>query len=182
MPRSNLWKKFPEDMERWEQIISTVRPDLVVETGTWHGEMSRWFAKRVPQVITIDMTRYTTFYESNIEHIIGNSIDPWYVETIQEELGHTKTLVDLDSAHTTEHVLKELKLYAPLVSLGSYLVVEDTIHHWRDDFKGDDPMTALDNWYYWSDNPVSSRFMPDFDIQNMSEISANPYGWLKRVR
>ena len=60
--------------------------------------------------------------------IQGSSIDPNIIDQIKKiSSKYKKILVCLDSNHTFEHVFAELEAYAPLVSIGSYCVVFDTI-------------------------------------------------------
>lgn len=91
----------------------------------------------------------------------------------------------LDSNHTHDHVLKELKAYAPLVSKGSYCIVYDTIIEDlpEDIFKdrpwgpGNNPKTAV---YEYLKN--YSDFEIDKTIQDKLLISVAPEGYLKKIR
>ena len=95
-----------------------------------------------------------------------------------------KILVCLDSNHTHEHVLAELKAYAPLVSINSYCVVFDTIVEDlpKDTFpnrpwdKGNNPKTAVLEYL-----KTHSEFKIDKSIQNKILITVAPEGYLKRV-
>lgn len=62
-----------------------------------------------------------------IQMIQGSSIDTAIVDQVRERIQGKKVLVVLDSNHTHQHVLEELRLYAPMVSVGSYCVVMDTV-------------------------------------------------------
>ena len=64
--------------------------------------------------------------DNYVEAITSNSFDPSLIERLQERTRNKKVIVTLDSCHNYEHVLREMNLYAPLVSPGSYLVVQDT--------------------------------------------------------
>ncbi|HJJ41786.1 MAG TPA: CmcI family methyltransferase [Methanocorpusculum sp.] len=102
---------------------------------------------------------------------------------------HKKIMVCLDSNHTHEHVLKELELYAPLVSKGSYCVVFDTvIEDWSEEVcnircsdrpwgKGNNPKTAVNEFLKNHD-----EFAADERIENKLLITAAPGGFLKRVK
>ena len=90
----------------------------------------------------------------------------------------------MDSDHTHEHVLAELKAYAPLVSVGSYCVVFDTIvedmqenaypnRPWN---KQKNPKTAV--WEYLKEN---TNFVIDKDIEHKLLVTAAPDGYLKRI-
>jgi len=89
-----------------------------------------------------------------------------------------KTLVTLDSDHTMPHVLKELKTYAPLVSRGSYLVVEDTHMDGvptAPEF-GPGPMAAVMSFLH---DGGSADFEPDLGREAYI-MTFNPGGWLRR--
>ena len=94
-------------------------------------------------------------------------------------------LVILDSNHTHEHVLSELNLYAPLVSVGSYCVVFDTVIEDLDGVefvdrpwgKGNNPKTAVAEFL-----TTNSDFVVDYSIDEKLLISAAPGGYLKRVK
>jgi cephalosporin hydroxylase len=97
---------------------------------------------------------------------------------------YSKILVCLDSNHTHEHVLEELKAYAPLVTKGSYCVVFDTIvedlpkemfpdRPWG---PSDNPKTAV--WEYLKTHP---EFEIDKSIDNKLLITVAPDGYLKRI-
>jgi cephalosporin hydroxylase len=110
--------------------------------------------------------------------------------------GYKKVLVCLDSNHTHEHVLDELKLYAPLVSRDSYCVVYDTIIE-------DMPADAFPNRPWTKTrNPKSAvreymaglqakpatgadgaplQFRIDHEIENLMLITVAPDGFLRRV-
>jgi cephalosporin hydroxylase len=116
----------------------------------------------------------------------GSSIDGEIVEKVRNIAKDKKpVLVVLDSNHTHEHVLKELKLYSPLVTEGSYIVVFDTlIEDMPDDVfsdrqwgKGNNPKTAVKEFLKTSD-----RFVIDKEIENKLLITVSPDGYLKCVK
>jgi cephalosporin hydroxylase len=182
MSLTTEWKKFPEDIARYRIIIERLTPQVIIETGTGTGMQAMWFSNHARQVITIDNTdrrKLIPFLaQPNIKYIKRSSTSRECVREVKRILRYCTgpVLVSLDSAHDTAHVQREIAAYAPLVTPGSYLVVEDTIHHWRADFIGNDPYVAV------KQSTALSHFHIDNEIQNLSSISANPYGWLRRNR
>ena len=123
---------------------------------------------------------------SRIQMIEGSSIDPLIIESVKKISKKYKSImVLLDSNHTHEHVYKELKAYAKLVSIGSYCVVFDTIiedvpnamfldRPWG---IGNNPKTAVQE--YLKSHP---EFKIDKQIQNKLLITVAPDGYLKRIK
>jgi cephalosporin hydroxylase len=116
----------------------------------------------------------------------GSSIDPDMVAQVRNLAAQQKrVMVLLDSNHTHDHVLQELRAYAPLVSLGSYCVVFDTVvEDMPDDAfpdrpwgKGNNPKTAV--WQYLKEN---ADFEVDSQVDNKLLISVAPQGYLRKVR
>ena len=122
---------------------------------------------------------------SRIRMIQGSSIAPDVVAQVREIAGSfRRVLVCLDSNHTHDHVLAELRAYAPLTSVGSYCVVFDTVvedmpadmfpdRPWG---PGDNPKTAV--WEYLKTHP---EFQIDKSIQHKLLITVAPDGFLKRI-
>lgn len=131
----------PTDMWSMQEIITEVKPDYIVETGTYLGGSALFFATVLEhvhprgKVITVDIqdfrrkgydaSRFATFRE-RVEFIQGSSLSPQVVARIAAKVRGHRVMVFLDSGHRREHVLRELKLYSPLVSVGSYIIVHDT--------------------------------------------------------
>jgi len=140
----------PADLWMLQEILAEVRPDLVIETGTHKGGGSLFFALVLEQVnpegkvVTIDINpqldataeqlpepmrgQVKALAQRRIEVIRANSVDKGVVQSLAARAKGKTVLVTLDSCHAVEHVERELQLYAPLVSKGSYLVVQDTRH------------------------------------------------------
>ena len=101
--------------------------------------------------------------------------------------GKQKVLVCLDSNHTHDHVLKELQLYSPFVSPGSYIIAFDTIvenlpenyisNQPRPWCPGNNPMTAVNEFL-----KENEQFSIDESIDNKLLISVAPRGYLKRKK
>lgn len=130
----------PCDCWVMQEIIWELKPDFIIETGTYAGGSALYFASILERanpergkVITVDkypmvgaVSKHDVFRE-RVEVIKGDSVSPEVLRRIAERIEGAKTvLVTLDSLHTREHVLKELHNYARFVSRGSYLVVQDT--------------------------------------------------------
>jgi cephalosporin hydroxylase len=122
----------------------------------------------------------------NIRLLQGSSIDDRIVKQVTDLAKDKKTiLVVLDSNHTHEHVLRELELYSPFVTLGSYVVVFDTVVEDMPDNafpdrpwgKGNNPKTAVREFLKMSDN-----FVIDKEIADKLLITVAPEGYLKRVK
>ena len=133
--------QLPEDLVRVQEVITSVRPDVIVETGVAHGGSLVFYATLCRaldrgRVIGVDIEirpHNRQAIEAHplfelIELIEGDSTDPATVERVKAQLapGDT-TLVLLDSNHEKEHVLAELRAYGDLVTPGSYIVVMDGI-------------------------------------------------------
>jgi len=197
--------QHPEDLVRLQEVICTLRPDVIIETGVAHGGSLIFYASLLKvmgiegRVVGIDIEirpqnrKAIESHElSNYVFLLeGNSVAPEVVARVRELVRPDDTvLVILDSNHTKAHVLKELEAYAPLVSPSSYMVATDGIMGLVHDTPRGKP-----EWN--SDNPTQAAHdfaarHPEFVLEepkwrfNESEldrsITAWPGAWLKRVR
>lgn len=133
--------QLPEDMIRLQEVIHSVGPDVIVETGIAHGGGLVFYASLCKamdrgRVIGVDVEIRPHNRRAIEAHplfplitlIEGSSIDASIVEQVKSQIGPgEKVMVFLDSAHQKQHVLEELRAYSPLVSAGSYIVAMDGI-------------------------------------------------------
>jgi cephalosporin hydroxylase len=125
--------KCPLDLWCYQEILHEVRPELIIETGTYQGGSALFLASICDllgqgNVLTIDVDRRDDRpRHPRIAYLTGSSTANAILRQVRRRAeGTSRVLVILDSGHTKEHVLAELHAYAPLVTPGSYLVVEDT--------------------------------------------------------
>lgn len=207
--------QYPQDIVAMQELIWQVRPELIIETGIAHGgslifsasmlallDMSDAIeagktidpalSQRKVLAVDIDIRAHNRAaieahpMASRIQMIQGSSTATDVVEQVRNiASGYQRVLVCLDSNHTHEHVLAELEAYAPMVSVGSYCVVFDTVvedlpgemYPDRPWGPGDNPKTAV--WNYLNRHP---EFEISREIQNKLLITVAPDGFLKRVR
>ncbi|MNJ17338.1 MULTISPECIES: cephalosporin hydroxylase family protein [Pseudomonas] len=190
--------QLPQDMMAMQELIWNIKPDLVIECGIAHGGSIIYYASLLElqghgEVLGIDRDIRAHNREAIESHpmfkrirmIEGSSVDPAVVEQVRALASGKKVILVLDSNHTHEHVLAELRLYAPLVSPGSYCVVMDTVVEdmAADAFPdrpwgpGDNPKTAV--WAYLEEN---HDFEIDKQMNDKLLISVAPDGYLRRVR
>ena len=190
--------QYPQDMVAMQELIWRIQPDLLIETGIAHGGSLIFYASLFEligkgEVIGIDidirahnrreieahpMFKRITMFE-------GSAVSETLVEEVAKIAKDKQTImVCLDSNHTHEHVLRELELYSPFVTPGSYLVVFDTIvedmpaqMYDRPWDKGNNPKTAV-----WDFLKQTDDFEIDYAIDNKLLISVAPEGYLKRVK
>jgi cephalosporin hydroxylase len=206
--------QYPQDMVAMQEVIWEVKPDLIIETGIAHGgslimnasllamldycdaiESGDLIDPKKPKrrVLGVDIDIRDHNRKAIEAHPMSNRIDMIQGSSIAEDIiaqvhdyakSYKRILVSLDSNHTHEHVLAELKAYAPLTSKGSYCIVFDTlIEDMLEDAypdrpwgKGDNPKTAV--WEYLKTHP---EFEIDKTIQNKLLITVAPDGYLKRI-
>ena len=133
--------QLPEDMVRLQELIYQTRPDVIIETGVAHGGSLIYYASLFEamghgRVIGIDIEIRQHNREATeahpmfkrIELIVGSSTAQTTIEAVRARVdGGEKVMVVLDSNHSYDHVLKELRTYAPLIAVGGYLVSTDGI-------------------------------------------------------
>jgi cephalosporin hydroxylase len=190
--------QYPQDMIAMQEILWEVRPELIVETGIAHGGSLVYYASLCEligqgEVLGIDIDIRPHNRESIEAHpmfrrislLQGSSTDPAIVQQVSARAAGKRVLVVLDSNHTHDHVLAELEAYAPLVSVGSYCVVFDTIvedlppglypdRNWD---VGNNPKTAVHAFLARDD-----RFEIDRDIEAKVQITVAPDGYLRRIK
>ena len=192
--------QYPADIVAMQEIIWQVKPDLIIETGIAHGGSLIFYASMLEllggdgQVVGIDIDirgHNRTAIESHpmfkrITLVQGSSIDEATISPIRTLAKEKRAvLVCLDSNHTHAHVLRELELYSPLVTNGSYLVVFDTViedmpaesfpdRPWD---KGNNPKTAVQEFL-----TRNVRFEVDEEIANKLLFTVAPGGFLRCVK
>lgn len=191
--------QYPQDVMAMQELIWETRPDLIIETGIAHGGSLILYASLLQLLggdghvvgIDIDIRKHNRaeieahpMYD-RITMIEGSSIAPDMVERIAAlARGKKSVMVVLDSNHTHDHVLQELRLYAPFVTEGGYLVVFDTLvedlpAHLAGDRPwgpGNNPKTAVHAFL-----AESPEFSIDASVQDKLLITAAPDGYLKRT-
>jgi cephalosporin hydroxylase len=187
-----------------QELIWKIKPDVIIETGMAFGGTAVFYASVLEAigrglVITVDIEirnhnlrglRESTFSE-RVYAIEGDSVDRNIKGCVLEVLNYKnaqRVLVCLDSNHTEDHVYKELCLYSPLVSVGSYLVVFDTAieQHMTEQpadrpwGPGNNPMTAVARWLW--EQRADQKFVRDLEVEKRALVTAAPHGWLRRVK
>lgn len=190
--------QYPQDMVAMQELIWDIKPDLIIETGIAHGGSLIYYASLMEligkgEIVGIDIDirahnraeieAHPMFHRITL--LEGSSLSEEIVAQVQKLAEGKKTImVSLDSNHTHDHVLEELRLYAPFTSVGSYCVVFDTIvedmpaaMYDRPWDVGNNPKTAV--FEYLKEN---DSFEINKQIDNKLLISVAPDGYLKRVK
>ncbi len=196
--------QYPQDIVAMQELIWSIKPDLIIETGIAHGG-SLIFSASMLELnamcggpsdagvlgIDIDIRAHNRVaieahpMARRISMIQGSSIAPDVVaQVVTRAADKGKVLVCLDSNHTYDHVLAELEAYASLVSVGSYCVVFDTVVEDmstemsadRPWCPGNSPKTAVIE--YLKTHP---EFSVDQGIDDKLLLSVAPSGYLKRI-
>ncbi|HEU4896753.1 MAG TPA: CmcI family methyltransferase [Actinomycetota bacterium] len=176
------WKS-PLDLWVYQELLWELRPGLIVETGTAHGGSALYLATLCQiigggEVVSIDIGEWPDRpAHPRLTYVVASSTDPQVVAQVAERARTAGTvLVVLDSDHSRDHVLAELRAYAPLVTRGSYLVVEDTNVNGHPVYEafGPGPMEAVQDFLKERD---------DFEVDRSREkflLTFNPGGWLRK--
>lgn len=197
--------QYPQDIVAMQEIIFAVKPDLIVETGIAHGGSLVFSASMLAlnalcggpadaRVVGIDIEirpHNRAAIEahplaSRIAMIEGSSTDAGVVARVAAMAEGRRVLVQLDSSHTHDHVLAELHAYAPMVSVGSYCVVLDTVieempeqlsadRPWG---RGNSPRTAVAEFLRSAEG---RKFAVDAAVHDRLMVTAAPGGYLRRV-
>lgn len=179
--------KTTEDLDRYREVISHTNPGLIIECGTFSGKSALWFARQGVDVVTMDVTPYidppirTELDLYGVRDFTCSSVDPEMVATVAGMAAdYERVMVVLDSDHSAGHVLAEVNAYAPMVTPGCYMVVEDTLlrHMHRSErrhYTGN-PADAVDEWMA----EHGDEWAVDEAIEAMYPVSQFPGGWLRR--
>lgn len=205
--------QYPQDMAAVQEIIWATRPDVVIETGIAHGgslvlsasvlamldyadavAAGRMLDPKAPgrKVVGIDIDirpHNRAAIEAHplahkIEMIEGSSIAEDTIARVRAAVpAGARVMVCLDSMHTHDHVLAELRAYAPMVSPGCYCIVFDSFvedmppaffadRPWD---VGNNPKTALHAWL-----PEAPEFEIDTAMAQKLMVTVAPDGFLRR--
>jgi cephalosporin hydroxylase len=191
--------QFPPDVLAVQELIWNIRPAVVVETGIAHGGSLILSASILELLgeggsvvgVDIDIRPHNRLeierhpLSRRITMIEGSSTDAEVLTRVSEAIPKNGlVLVVLDSNHTHEHVLEELRLYSPLVRKGSYIIVFDTIIGELPDEVfpdrpwgvGNNPLTAVQAFL-----GENQRFEVDVALEQKLLITVAPGGYLRCI-
>jgi cephalosporin hydroxylase len=174
------------DLWSLQETIAEVRPALLIECGTYRGGSSLFFAHLFDlmnhgRVITVDIEKQHNLSHPRVTYIIADCAAPETVARVREEAAKADgpVFVVLDSDHSAAHVAKEMAAYAPLVTPGSYLHVQDgvidQVPFLRKRWGGAGPLQAIERFL-----PEHPEFEVDTVRSSRFLITHHPKGWLRR--
>jgi len=177
---------FQNVLDLWTtaETISEIKPELLIESGTYEGGSALFYASLFNlmnrgHVITIDIEKQHEHTHPRVEFLIGDSLSHDVVERCREQAQATAgaVMVILDSEHARDHVQREMETYAPLVTPGSYLLVQDGVIDRLDMLRNQrpGPLPAIHDFL---------RHHPDFEVDRWRcerfLVTHHPDGWLRR--
>jgi len=176
--------KCPLDLWVYQELLYELKPDVIVECGTSSGGSAHFLASMCDlinhgEVVTVDIAAQPNLPQHpRITYVAGSSTAPEIVTQVKAKInGRKNIMVILDSDHSRDHVLGEMRAYQELVPVGGYLIVEDTNINGHPVFKsfGPGPMEAVDDFLAENKHFVIDRTQEKF------YLTFNPRGYLKRV-
>ncbi|MCA1299067.1 cephalosporin hydroxylase family protein [Stappia indica] len=192
--------QFPADVMATQEVIWATKPDVIIETGVARGGSVIFMASLLEmlgkgKVIGVDIDIRAHNRDSieshpmskRIELVEGSSVGEDTLARVREMIPPgASVMVVLDSDHSRDHVLAELRAYGPLVTKGCYMVVADTaVGHLDADraptkrskiwYKGNEPLTALRMYMDETD-----MFEIDEELNGKLVMSSSPGGYIVR--
>lgn len=177
--------KCPSDLWIYQELLTELRPDVIVETGTCFGGSALFLASICDlldcgQVITVDSDASASSRRPRhrrIHYVTGSSTDTGTLATVRKLAANRRGMVILDSDHGRDHVLAEMRLYQEFVATGSYMIVEDTCVNGHPILPehGPGPWEAVDEFLR-----ESKAFAVDRDRERLL-LTLNPRGYLRRI-
>jgi cephalosporin hydroxylase len=190
--------QMPADIVALQEVIWSTKPDVIIETGVARGGSVIFSASMLTligkgKVIGVDIDIRAHNREtienhpmaSKITLIEGSSTDPDTLQKVRDCIpAGASVMVTLDSDHSHDHVLAELRAYGPLVTKGQYLIAADTVlgrmspeqtpkarsKVW---YPGDEPLAAVQAYLKETD-----RFEPDPVLNGKLILASSPGGYL----
>jgi len=194
--------QMPADVLAMQEVIWRTQPDVIIETGIARGGSVIFCASLLSLIgkgrvigVDIDIRAHNRDtierhpQSSRISLVQGSSVAPDTIDRVKAEIPPGATvMVLLDSDHSRDHVLSELRAYAPLVSIGHYLVCADTLLGFLTSeqtpvnrssvwYPGNEPLSALRTFLAEDD-----RFEVDAEINGKLIVASSPGGYIRRVR
>lgn len=176
--------KCPLDLWIYQEILFELRPQFIIECGTAAGGSALFLASMCDlldegRIVTVDIEADPNRpAHSRITYLQGSSTAESIVGEIKKIVGDdSPVMVILDSDHSREHVLQELRLYSGIVTEGSYLIVEDTNINGHPvlELHGAGPMEAVETFLNETDDFAFDREREKFFL------TFNPKGYLKKL-
>lgn len=171
--------KNPLDVWIYQEILFEVRPEVVVELGSAFGGSTLFFCHMLDLlgddglVVAVDLSHAEFEAEhTRIVKVTGDTRDSEVVRRVHDLAAGRRTLIVHDASHEAAVVLDDLRNYGPLVSPGSYLIVEDGVRDFLAGLPG--PVAAVEQFL---------RDGADFEIDEARErylLTYNPRGFLRR--
>jgi cephalosporin hydroxylase len=189
--------QLPADLVTFQEIVWNTKPDLIIECGVARGGSLVFWASIqslcgiTPRVIGIDIdirehaltAIQTSKFANQITLIEASSIEDSTLEQVRKlSTGAQKIMVVLDSNHTHDHVLEELKAYSTLVTVGGYMLVLDTVieNLEKDPLRpwgpGASPFSAVSEFLRFNNNFEKITY-----FEKRNAVSVAPGGFLKKI-
>lgn len=172
-------EKNPLDLWIYQEIIAEVKPEIIIEFGTFKGGSAIYFADilkinglKDSKVISVDIdAKEQPEYDEwgTVEYLNGSSINSDIFKIIEKECKNRKTLIVEDSDHSYQHIIDELNLYKDLVSVDSYFIVEDG-------YPCEEVLWAIKDFLKNNKNFQYNEEKEKF------HMTFNPKGYLKRIK
>ena len=176
--------KSPNDFWVYMEIIHEVKPDIIIEIGNYCGGSTLALAHMLDNMgngkvigIDIDHSNIPLIVKKHPRiYLITGDACKLFPEVKSLIKTSDKVLVIEDSSHEYQNTLDVLRAFNPLVTKGSYFIVEDSYFHYGLKTGPDPgPYEAIES--FMKENR-------DFEIDRSRErllITCNPKGYLRRI-
>lgn len=172
------------DLWTIQETLAEIRPALLIEVGTWDGGSALFYAHLMDlmdhgRVVTVDIVDKRKREHPRVEFLLGDSVSSEIAAELQRRVADADgpVMVILDGNHDQHHVAKELELYAPLVTPGSYLLSQDGAIDERWMFADSRPGPLGANSDFLARHP---EFEHDQARNDRFLLSHHPLGWMRR--
>jgi cephalosporin hydroxylase len=175
----------PHDLQVIQETLFEQKPALLIETGTHQAGAALFYCSLFDlmghgRLVSIDIEKLHDLSHPRARFLIGSSTSPEVLRQVAREVEQADgaVLVILDSDHSRDHVLAELRAYTPFVTPGSYCLTQDGVVDRLSFYRKVRPGPLRAIRQFLAENPA---FAVDTDKCRRFPITHHPRGWLKRL-